>query len=104
MKLKDFILGIATGVAATIAVQQAMTQISKYAPADNVLNEVKNAFLKEGPIEGSWIVMQPEEYQNGILTTEVYRGGITRLDNGNLQQFEFVADAKTGTLLNVTEK
>ncbi|HEY4579372.1 MAG TPA: PepSY domain-containing protein [Savagea sp.] len=104
MKLKDYLLGVVTGVAATFAVQQAMNQLVKYAPADGVLKEVKKAFLQEGPIEGSWIVMQPEPYQNSVITMEVYRGGISRLQNGQLQQFEFVADANTGTIIEVIEK
>ncbi|HEY4566801.1 hypothetical protein GOP80_10580 [Planococcaceae bacterium Storch 2/2-2] len=104
MKLRDFVLGVVTGVAATVAVQRAMSEMAPYAPADAVLSNVKETFLKEGPIEGSWIVMEPETYEKNVLTLDVYRGGITRMENGKVQQYEFIADAQTGTVIDVIQK
>ena len=45
--------------------------------------------------------MYPETYVKDELTYKVYRGGVTRNLDGKREQFEFVADSKTGTLLEL---
>ena len=68
---------------------------------EKVLANVKSAFKKEGRIDGSWLQTIPESYQKYAVKTKVYRGGITRRQNGEQQQFEFIADAYTGTVLDI---
>lgn len=104
MKVKDFVAGIITGVAAGLIVNQAFEKMNPNTPAENVLNAVKDAFKKEGPIDGSWIVMKPEPFTNNVLTMEVYRGGISRIKNGELEQFEFAANSQTGTVVELIQK
>ena len=104
MKLKDFLAGVLTGVAAGLIVNQAIGRIEMNTPAEDVLRSVKEAFKKEGPIDGSWIVMKPEPFHNGVITMDVYRGGISRMQNGSLEQFEFAADSKTGTVVELIKK
>ncbi len=104
MKLKDFLAGVLTGVAAGIVVNEAIDRVNRNVSADSVLNTVKQAFKNEGPIDGSWIVMKTEPYTNNVITMDVYRGGISRIKNGELEQFEFAADATTGSVVELTQK
>ena len=104
MKVKDFVAGVLTGVAAGLVVNQAIGKMNPNTPAEHVLNAVKDAFKKEGPIDGSWIVMKPEPFTNNVLSMEVYRGGITRIRNGELEQFEFAANSETGTVVELIQK
>ncbi|MFS0574821.1 PepSY domain-containing protein [Sporosarcina sp. 179-K 3D1 HS] len=101
MKMKEFIAGVLTGVAAGIVVNEAIDRVNRNVPADAVLSNVKDAFKKEGPIDGSWIVMKTEPFTNEVISMDVYRGGISRIKNGELEQYEFAADAKTGTVVEL---
>ena len=101
MKLKDFLAGVLTGVAAGIIVNEAIDRVNCNVAADSVLNTVKDAFKSEGPIDGSWIVMKTEPFQNNVISMNVYRGGISRIKEGELEQFEFAADARTGTVVEI---
>ncbi|MDS9471784.1 hypothetical protein [Sporosarcina pasteurii] len=103
MKLKDFLAGILTGVAVGVVVKEAIDRTNPYISADSVLNNIKDEFKKEGPIDGSWIVMKTEPFENKMITMDVYRGGISRIHNGDLEQFEFAANAKTGTVVELTK-
>ncbi|EDP68022.1 hypothetical protein CAT7_02182 [Carnobacterium sp. AT7] len=68
---------------------------------DTILKHVKTLFLKEGPIEGSWIELQKVPLQKFALKTDVYYGGISRLEEDQLIQYEFIADAYTGSILDL---
>lgn len=103
MKVKDFLAGVLTGVAAGIVVNEAIDRANRNVAADSVLNTVKTAFKNEGPIDGSWIVMKTEPFTNNVITMDVYRGGISRIKDGELEQFEFAADAKTGSVVELTK-
>lgn len=67
-----------------------------------ILDKVKRAFRREAPIEGAWINSQPVKHQQFAIKALVYTGGITRYEDQQLTQYEFMADAKTGSILNVT--
>ncbi|ANU12677.1 hypothetical protein B481_1284 [Planococcus halocryophilus Or1] len=103
MRNRDLLIGFATGIAATYLVKELYNRSEKLYPADDVLKEVKSAFKEEGPIDGSWIFMKTEPYKQHALTTEVYKGGITRHKEDELQQFEFLADAFTGAVIEVKQ-
>ncbi|MCP1145608.1 hypothetical protein [Lysinibacillus endophyticus] len=103
MKLRDFLIGVATGLAAAVIIKEASDRISPFLPANQVLNNVKFEFKKETPIDGSWIYMQTEDFNNGISTIPVYRGGITRVVNGELETFEFAADARSGVIVELVK-
>ncbi len=104
MKCKDFLAGILTGVAAGIVVKELVDRANPYVSADVALNDIKEQFKKEGPIDGSWIVMKTEPFENKMISMEVYRGGISRVMNGELEQYEFAADAKTGTVVELKKR
>ena len=101
MKVSDFLAGVLTGVAAGIVVSETIDRVNQNVSADSVLNTIKDAFKNEGPIDGSWIVMKTEPFKNNVITMDVYRGGISRIKEGELEQFEFAADAKTGTVVEL---
>ncbi|AGY81308.1 MULTISPECIES: PepSY domain-containing protein [Carnobacterium] len=68
---------------------------------DTILKHVKKVFLKEGSIEGSWIELQKVPLQKFALKTDVYYGGISRIEENQLVQYEFIADAYTGSILDL---
>ncbi|MDN7246047.1 PepSY domain-containing protein [Planococcus shenhongbingii] len=103
MKNRDLLIGFATGVAATYIIKEVYDRKEKLYPADDVLKSVKTAFKEEGPIDGSWIFMKTEPYKQHAVSTEVYKGGITRHREDELEQFEFLADAYTGAVLEVNK-
>lgn len=103
MKVKDFLAGVLTGVAAGVVVNEAIDRVNRNVAADSVLDTVKSAFKNEGPIDGSWILMKTEPFTNNVITMDVYRGGISRIKDGELEQFEFAADAKTGSVVELTK-
>lgn len=69
--------------------------------ADKILTRVKEQFREEGSIEGSWIEMTKVPWKKYSYETKVYYGGISRLEDGQVVQYEFVADAYTGTLMDI---
>ncbi len=103
MKLRDFLIGVATGLAAAIIIKEASEKISPFISANQVLNNVKAEFKKESPIDGSWIYMKAEDFNNGIMTIPVYRGGISRIVNGEMETYEFAADARSGVVVELTK-
>jgi predicted small secreted protein len=102
MNWKSFVLGAGLGIAGGYLLKDIADKNTLHSP-EKVLQHVKNAFKKEGPIDGSWIGMVPESYEVYPVKTKVYRGGISRHKDGALQQYEFVADSHTGTVLQVQQ-
>ncbi|MFC7686778.1 hypothetical protein [Ureibacillus sp. GCM10028918] len=103
MKLRDFLIGVATGLAAAIIIKETSERISPFVPANQVLDNVKDEFKKISPIDGSWIYMKTEDFNNGVMTIPVYRGGITRMNDGQMETFEFAADARSGVVVDLAK-
>ena len=101
MKLRDYMMGLGTGIVIGVVASQAARKIDLNRSAELVLKEIKDSFKQEGPIDGSWIYMHPEPFQKEAIHIKVYKGGISRVKNGLLEQFEFAADAKTGTVVEL---
>jgi|SRR5690606_32341748 len=101
MNLRDFMLGVTTGLAAAVLIKEASERIQPYVSANQVLNNIKEEFRKESPIDGSWIYMKPEDFNNGITTIPVYKGGISRIVDGETENFEFAADARSGVIVDL---
>jgi predicted small secreted protein len=100
MNWKAFVLGAAAGLIAGYAVNEVITKKVNICP-EKVLSDVKSQFKKQGPISGSWIQMEAVPYSKGQINYQVYKGGISTQENGINKQFEFIADASTGTILEV---
>ena len=101
MKLRDFAIGVVAGLAAAVIIKEISDRTLPYKSADEILAELKQQFKKDGHIEGSWIYMKPEYFQNGYTSIPAYRGGITQIIDGESKDFEFVVDAHQGILLEV---
>lgn len=68
-----------------------------------VLEEAKQQFSKTGTIEGSWINYETLEYPHIDSKPLVYIGGISRLEEDKLVQYQFVCDAYSGEILDIYE-
>lgn len=102
MNWKTLLAGAAVGFATSYATKEIISRNYSIS-SDRVLKLVKAAFKEQGPITGSWINMQKEPYETANSTHLIYRGGITRLNEGINQSYEFLADSKTGNLLDIYE-
>ncbi|SFH71318.1 PepSY domain-containing protein [Pisciglobus halotolerans] len=91
---------VGTGVAAGFGLSRYM-QKHKPMNGDKILERVKKAFLEEGPIEGSWIELTKVPLNKFALKTKAYYGGISRMEEDQLIQYEFIADAYTGSVLDI---
>ncbi|MBS4173860.1 PepSY domain-containing protein [Bacillus sp. FJAT-49736] len=100
MTWKSFISGLAIGAISGYLLNEAVKKNTTLS-SETVLANVKKAFKEEGPIDGSWIQMTKEDFARYAVKTKIYRGGITTNQNGERKQFEFIADAYTGSVLDV---
>jgi len=91
-----FILAFGLGTLA-----QSQMSKRKTTNSDDVLTKVKKEFKKEGPIEGSWIEMTKVLWKKFAYETDVYYGGVSRKEEEQLVQYEFVADAYSGSLIDI---
>ncbi|RPJ95862.1 hypothetical protein CW357_08275 [Rummeliibacillus sp. TYF005] len=101
MKLQDFLLGVATGIATAYVIKEASEKVSPYKNANSVLDDIKDAFKTQGPIDGSWIFMEPQLFHKESIEIPVYKGGISRVEDGEAVNFEFAADARTGSVVDL---
>lgn len=103
MKFRYLAMGIVTGLAAAVIIKEVSERVAPNKSANEVLNMVKEQFKKQAPIDGSWVYMKPESFNNGYEEVAVYKGGISRVVEGELENFEFSADAKTGFILDLQQ-
>ncbi|NSL51332.1 PepSY domain-containing protein [Calidifontibacillus erzurumensis] len=102
MKLDKLLLGFCTGVIAGAILSQS-AQKKTMLTSESALEIAKKAFKENGPIDGSWIYAKPEQITKYNLPYKIYRGGITRTINDKVEQYEFLIDAKTGSILEVKQ-
>ncbi|MEH7331533.1 PepSY domain-containing protein [Neobacillus drentensis] len=100
MNWKSFLLGAAFGAIGGYAAKEILNQKTTVSP-EKVLAHVKKQFKQNGPISGSWIHMADEPYEKQQIKYRVYKGGISKNNNGLNEQFEFIADAQTGTIIDI---
>ncbi|MEH7544273.1 MULTISPECIES: PepSY domain-containing protein [Bacillaceae] len=100
MNWKSFFLGAAVGIVGGYVTKEILTQKTNVSP-ERVLGAVKKHLQPKGSIQGSWIHMEAEPYDKNQMTYRVYKGGISQNTDGNIKQYEFIADAQTGTLLDL---
>lgn len=99
LKWNKLLIGFSTGIIAGALISQAAKK--KTISSDVALGLAKKAFKENGPIDGSWIHMNPESIKRYDLSYQIYRGGITRTVNNEVEQYEFLVDAMTGTIIEV---
>ncbi|NCU18951.1 PepSY domain-containing protein [Pallidibacillus pasinlerensis] len=100
MKIKHFLMGATCGFAVGF-LAQAFLKNNQFLSSEDVIKKVKDALKTDGRISGSWIMTKPETLERNMITYHVYRGGITKLTDTEQINMEFLADAKTGTILEV---
>jgi predicted small secreted protein len=93
MSWRKFLIGISVGFAGAYILKTSLDK--KMISSEKALTIAKNAFKQSGPIVGSWIQTNPEKYKKNNLVYDVYKGGISR----ETEQWEFIIDAYTGTIL-----
>lgn len=91
-------IGLAAGISSTIWVKNNKTKTP-----NQILEEIKRSFLAEGPIEGSWIEHEAIFIDHIVQETKAYSGGIVRYEGDELVVYEFLADAHSGTILNISQ-
>ncbi|MCK6258097.1 hypothetical protein LCY76_16090 [Fictibacillus sp. KIGAM418] len=100
MKASKWILaGVAGFAAGYVAAKRAPQNLTP----EKALKLVKSLTKDEFMVTGSWISVQPEEVKRFGLPFTVYKGGLSSTLNSTLTQFDFMIDAKTGTLLDISK-
>ncbi|PRO65394.1 PepSY domain-containing protein [Alkalicoccus urumqiensis] len=100
MSWKRFAAGVGAGVAVTVLAKTTMDQKETLMQPEKALKLVKKKASEMGRVEGSWVHMIPESYDQEQLSYDAYRGGITVAEeDGNTSAYEFFVDAATGTVL-----
>lgn len=102
MGLKRFLLGAGIGFIAGALLQNGVKK--ELISPEKALRIVKRKVSEQGVVEGSWIHMIPESYEKQFLQYEVYRGGISATIEGEFFQFDFVVDAETGSIIELTSQ
>ncbi|WML54370.1 PepSY domain-containing protein [Neobacillus sp. PS3-12] len=100
MNWKPFMIGTAVGLIGGYAAKEMISKKVNRS-AEKVLDDVKNQFKQHGNISGSWIHMEAELYEKEQISYKVYKGGVSKHENGEQKQFEFIADASTGTIIDI---
>lgn len=99
---KRVLIGIGIGFAAGMFLSKEL-QSEKISP-EKVLKLVKQNLNEKFHITGSWIHMVPETFEKNEVTYTVYRGGITTTNQEDeVIQYDFIVDAKTGTILELSK-
>jgi len=96
--LKEALLlttGIILGAATVIFYKE-----NKTVNAGKALNQVRQIFKAQGPIEGSWIDYEPVAYEAYESKPLVYIGGISRIENNKVVTYQFACDIYTGDILD----
>ncbi|KRL99824.1 hypothetical protein [Liquorilactobacillus satsumensis] len=99
-KILPLVLGILTGFIGGLQARNAVHK-RELLSSRAILANVKHSFQNETPIQDSWIATKPQPFQKFALRTNVYRGGLSRLEDHQLVRYEFTADAKTGSILDL---
>lgn len=92
-----FTCGLIIGGAAAALALDCKKQVD----GKDVLESVKALFTKDGPVEGSWIELQPVNADRFGQEQAVYYGGVSRKEDGKLIQYEFIADAENGRIIDL---
>ncbi|MCQ6266621.1 PepSY domain-containing protein [Fictibacillus sp. WQ 8-8] len=100
MKASKWILaGVAGFAAGYVAAKRAPQNLTPEKALKLVKSQTKDEFM----VTGSWISVHPEEVKRFGLPFTVYKGGLSSTLNSTLTQFDFIIDAKTGTLLDISK-
>ncbi|GIN88149.1 hypothetical protein J6TS2_45350 [Heyndrickxia sporothermodurans] len=100
MNWKTFAGGLVIGAVSGYFINETVKK-NTFISSETVLTRVKKDFKEATIVEGSWIQLTKEDYEKFPIKTKIYRGGITCRMNEERKQYEFIADAYTGSVLDV---
>ncbi|MFC5712829.1 PepSY domain-containing protein [Thalassorhabdus alkalitolerans] len=100
MKIRDILIGVGLGFLAGYLLKDKIG--GEHISPEKALKVVKQNVQDHIPVNGSWIHMTPEKYNKDNLVYKVYRGGISSTEQDETKQMDFVVDAKTGTILELS--
>ncbi|MBU8905244.1 PepSY domain-containing protein [Desertibacillus haloalkaliphilus] len=100
MSMRKLAIGVGIGLAAGLLIRSNMPTSENLTP-EKALKLAKKTLANNVNITGSWIHMIPESLEKNNLNYTVYRGGITTSDQDDTLQYDFLVDAKTGTILEL---
>ncbi|RYM02114.1 hypothetical protein EWH99_11610 [Sporolactobacillus sp. THM7-7] len=95
------VAGVA-GFAAGLAVRGLVS--GRLLGAEKVLRIVRRTAGKTLPVDGAWIYLSPQNVTRDALSLQIYRGGLTAAGARSVRHFDFMADARTGTLIELKEQ
>lgn len=101
--LKYLLTGFGLAVAAAAGTRQYKTQ-QKMVKLDKILEDVKASLRHEGQIVGSWIEESPHLFSQNKRTFPVYQGGVICEREEGTNQFHFKVDAKTGVVIEFSQR
>jgi predicted small secreted protein len=102
MKWRNLIFAGLAGAAVGYAVTKKQTE---WLSPEKALKMLKEKAIQNYNISGSWILVNRENTSVFGLPYTVYKGGFSDSSYGNAPvHYEFLIDAKTGTLLQLEEK
>lgn len=101
--IPSLLMGFSVGFTVGYIVKSGLN--GKILSPERALIEVKSTLKKNGiDIDGAWIYSQAEEWSKDKISQSVYYGGITENHDDEAVHYDFVADAKTGTILEFSEQ
>lgn len=104
MKKKNGILILTaalSGFAAGFAAEKFSAGGRRILSPEKVLRLVKQTAKESVPTDGAWIFLSPHTWTKDALTTVVYRGGLIMNESSPATHYDFIADARTGSLLEL---
>jgi len=85
---------LAASAAATVLVKHHLD-------SEKIINKVKSVLVEDSKVIGSWVEPFYQRVDvNGRATWGIV-GGVTTMDEFDVAQYHFIADAITGELLNI---
>jgi predicted small secreted protein len=102
MRWKTFLFA---GIAGAVAGYAITKKATEWLTPEKALDLLKNKARETYSISGAWIMVNREETTVYGLPYTVYKGGFSHSIEGNSPvHFEFMVDARTGTLIQLKEK
>ncbi|MCL1630649.1 hypothetical protein M3N64_01605 [Sporolactobacillus sp. CPB3-1] len=97
---KTLIIGVIAGYIAGMTVTRIMNGKITLS-SEQVLERVKHTAKNQLSFDGAWICLTPHIWSNDQLNHLVYKGGLICNEQGKNHHYDFVADAKSGTILQL---
>lgn len=99
---KSFIGSIAVGSVVATATVTALYwhHRNRILKPNRTLEKIKKEFSKTYSVTGSWIEMKPTLYKESENVQTVYYGGLSLLEENKHVQYEFIANAKSGAVVD----